>query len=180
MKQNIRKTVLLSLFLIFTFSSCPQTILISSKYKIERTCLEKNADMIERFSYHLQDDYNNFIQQKLDTQLEQLPVDNGVFISRNSEKMYGKRILDIIDKELSNKEKNRLYKNHRLIFVTLSIDTKGNIILVELSSYGLMEKDISSKRMFNILYQIKKMTINDIRTFQNNGYINFTVVRRLK
>ena len=46
MKQNIRKTVLLSLFLIFTFSSCPQTILISSKYKIERTCLEKNADMI--------------------------------------------------------------------------------------------------------------------------------------
>ena len=109
-----------------------------------------------------------------------MPVDNGVFISRNSEKMYGKRILDIIDKELSNKEKNRLYKNHRLIFVTLSIDTKGNIILVELSSYGLMEKDISSKRMFNILYQIKKMTINDIRTFQNNGYINFTVVRRLK
>ncbi|WP_027450212.1 hypothetical protein [Xylanibacter brevis] len=98
----------------------------------------------------------------------------------NSEKMYVKRILDIIDKEISNKEKKRLYKNHRLIFVILSIDTKGNIILVELSSYGLMEKDISSKRMFNILNQIKKITINDIRPFHNNGYINFTVVRRFK
>ncbi len=180
MKQNIRKIVLLSLFFIFTFSSYSQTILISSKYKIERTCLEKNADMIERFSYYLQDDYNNFIQHKLDNHLEKLSVDNGVFVSRDSEKMYGKRILGIIDKELSNKEKNRLYKNQRLIFVNLSIDTKGNIIFVELSCYGLMEKDISSKRIFNILNKVKKMTINDIRTFQNNGYIKYTVVRRFQ
>lgn len=178
--QNIRRIVLLLLFFIFTFSSYSQTILISSKYKIERTCLEKNADMIEGFSYYLQDDYNNFIQQKIDNHLEKLSIDNGVFVSRDSEKICVNRILDIINKELSNKEKNRIYKNHRLIFVNLSIDTKGNIIFVELSCYGLMEKDISSKRIFNILNKVKKMTINDIKNFQKNGYIKFTVVRRFQ
>lgn len=63
------KTLLLSLFLIFSFSAYSQSILISSKYKIERTCLGRNADIIERYSYHLLDEYCDFIQKKKDNHL---------------------------------------------------------------------------------------------------------------
>lgn len=177
MKQNIKINILL-LFLSFTFSLYSQTVLVSSKYRIERTCLGGNADKIERYSYHLQDQYSYFIQQKKENLLDEHFADFGEFISKSSKRLYGKRILNIIDNELSKKDKKRLSVNRRTIFITLFIDPKGKILLTELSYCGLLEKCVQPNHMYKILNEINKMTIEGIRPVTVNGYIKYTIARK--
>ena len=87
--------------------------------------------------------------------------------------------MSVLNRELSNEEKERLAKNKHWIFVEMSIDGTGKLLFVELSSSGwLMEEEINVKHIYNILHQVKRIPINNIRPFQENGYIRYTVVRR--
>lgn len=83
--------------------------------------------------------------------------------------------MSVLNRELSNEEKERLAKNKHWIFVEMSIDGNGNLLFVELSSDWLMEEEINVKHIYNILHQVKRIPISDIRPFQENGYIRYTV-----
>lgn len=86
--------------------------------------------------------------------------------------------MSVLDRELSNKEKERLAENRRKIFVYMSIDVNGKILFVELLSNWLLEEVIKAKHMSNILRQVKNIPMNDMRPFPENGYIRYTIVRR--
>ena len=138
----------------------------------------KTADKKELYAYHLIDDYHAFQKQISDNHLKKMSADNPVFLSRDAKKTFIKSVLSVLDKELSNKEKERLAENRRKIFVYMSVDANGKILFVELSSNWLMEEEINVKHISNILHQVKRIPISDIRPFQENGYIRYTVVRR--
>ena len=166
MKQNTRGIALLSLFVILTSSLYAQTVLISSRYNIERICLGEDADKVERYSYHLQDQYNSFNQQKLVNHLNEQYSDNGVFVSREFNKSCGKQILSVIDKELTKQDKKKLSENRQTIFVSLLVDSKGKVLLTEISYRGLLEHYVQPKHIYKILNQIDKMTIKGMRTIR--------------
>lgn len=115
----------------------------------------EKADKKEWYAYHLIDDYRAFQKQISDNHLERLSADNGVFLSRDARKAFGKSVLSVLDRELSNKEKERLAENKYWIFVYMSVDANGKILFVELSSNWLMEEVIKAKHMSNILRQVK-------------------------
>ena len=162
------------------FTSClySQTKLVSSRYQLERVSIGKDADKKERYVYHLIYDYHAFQKQISDKHLERMSGDCPVFLSRDAEKTFGKSILSVLNRELSNEEKERLAKNKHWIFVEMSIDGNGKLLFVELSSDWLMEEEINVKHISNILHQVKRIPISDIRPFQEDGYIRYTVVRR--
>lgn len=179
MKQNMNRLYILLLLCVFTSCLYSQTKLVSSRYQLERVSLGKTADKKEWYAYHLVDDYHAFQKQISDNHLERLPADNGVFPSQDAETLFVKSILNILNRELSKKEKERLAKNRRKIFVNMSIDGNGKILFVELLSSGwLMEEEINVKYISNILRQVRSITINNTRVFCENGYVKFTVVRR--
>ena len=179
MKQNMNRLYILLLLCVFTSCLYSQTKLVSSRYQLERVSIGKDADKKERYAYHLIDDYHAFQKQISDKHLKRMSADHPVFLSRDAEKTFGKSILGILDRELSNREKERLDKNKHWIFVTMSIDGTGKLLFVELLSSGwMMEEEINAKHISNILHQIKRIPINNIRPFQENGYIRYTVVRR--
>lgn len=166
--------------LLCAFTSClySQTKLVSSRYRLERVSMGKKADKKEWYAYHLIDDYHAFQKQMSDNPLKRLSADNGVFLSRDAKKTFGKSVLSVLDRELSNKEKERLAENKHWIFVYMSIDVNGKILFVELSSNWLMEEVINVKHISNILRQVKNIPMNDMRPFPENGYIRYIVVRR--
>lgn len=179
MKQNMNRLYILLLLCVFTSCLYSQTKLVSSRYQLERASIGQNADKKERFAYHLIDDYRIFQKQISDKHLKRMSADHPVFLSRDAKTLFIKSILSVLDKELSNREKERLAKNRRKIFVKMSIDGSGKLLFVELSSSGwLMEEEINAKHIYNILRQVKRIPINNIRPFQENGYIRYTVVRR--
>ena len=172
MKQNMNRLYIVLLLCVFT--SC-----VSSRYQLERVSIGKDADKKEGYAYHQIDDYHAFQKQISDKHLERMSGDCPVFLSRDAEKTFGKSILSVLNRELSNEEKERLAKNKHWIFVEMSIDGTGKLLFVELSSSGwLMEEEINVKHIYNILHQVKRIPINNIRPFQENGYIRYTVVRR--
>ncbi len=178
MKQNLNR--LCALLLLCACTSClySQTKLVSSRYQLERVCVGKGADKKERYAYHLIDDYHVFQKQISDNHLKRLSADNSVFLFREAEKTFGKSVLSVLDRELSNKEKERLAENKYWIFVYMSVDANGKILFVELSSNWLMEEVIKAKHMSNILRQVKNIPMNDMRPFPENSYIRYIVVRR--
>lgn len=178
MKQNLNRLCVLLLLCVFTSCLYSQTKLVSSRYQLERVSMGKKADKKEWYAYHLIDDYRAFQKQISDNHLERLSADNGVFLSRDARKAFGKSVLSVLDRELSNKEKERLAENKYWIFVYMSVDANGKILFVELSSNWLMEEVIKAKHMSNILRQVKNIPMNDMRPFPENGYIRYTVVRR--
>ena len=179
MKQNLNRLCALLLLCVFTSCLYSQTKLVSSRYQLERVSIGKDADKKEGYAYHQIDDYHAFQKQISDKHLERMSGDCPVFLSRDAEKTFGKSILSVLNRELSNEEKERLAKNKHWIFVEMSIDGTGKLLFVELSSSGwLMEEEINVKHIYNILHQVKRIPINNIRPFQENGYIRYTVVRR--
>lgn len=178
MKQNMNRLYILLLLCVFTSCLYSQTTLVSSRYQLERVSIGEDIGKEEWYAYYLTDDHHAFQKQISGNHLEKLSADNPVFLSRDAEKTFGRSVLSILDKELSNKEKERLAKKHRMIFVKMSIDGNGNLLFVELSSNWLMEEEIDAKHIYNILRQVKNIPINNIRPFQENGYIRYAVVRR--
>ena len=178
MKQNMNRLYILLLLCVFTSCLYSQTKLVSSRYQLERVSIGKDADKKERYAYHLIDDYHAFQKQISDKHLKRMSADHPVFLSRDAKTLFIKSILSVLDRELSNREKERLAKNHHRIFVKMSIAGNGKLLFVELSSDWLMEEEINVKHIYNILHQVKRIPINDIRPFQENGYIRYTVVRR--
>ena len=169
MKQNMNRLYILLLLCVFTSCLYSQTTLVSSRYQLERVSIGEDIGKEEWYAYYLTDDHHAFQKQISGNHLEK---------SRDAEKTFGRSVLSILDKELSNKEKERLAKKHRMIFVKMSIDGNGNLLFVELSSNWLMEEEIDAKHIYNILRQVKNIPINNIRPFQENGYIRYAVVRR--
>lgn len=108
-----------------------------------------------------------------------MSADNPVLLSHDAETKYGKSIRIVIDRELSDKEKKRLTKGDfkYWIIAKMCIDGNGKLLFVELSSDWLIEEKVSAKHIANILHQIKPIP-NGIRPFQENGYIQYTVIRR--
>lgn len=178
MKQNLNRLCALLLLCVFTSCLYSQTKLVSSRYQLERVSIGEDIGKEEWYAYYLTDDHHAFQKQISGNHLEKLSADNPIFLSRDAEKTFGRSVLSILDKELSNKEKERLAKKHRMILVKMSIDGNGNLLFVELSSNWLMEEEINAKHIYNILRQVKNIPINNIRPFQENGYIRYTVVRR--
>lgn len=179
MKQNLNRLCVLLLLCVFTSCLYSQTKLVSSRYQLERVSIGKDADKKERYVYHLIYDYHAFQKQISDKHLERMSGDCPVFLSRDAEKTFGKSILSVLNRELSNEEKERLAKNKHWIFVEMSIDGNGKLLFVELLSSGwMMEEVIDVKHISNILHQVKRIPINNIRPFQENGYIRYTVIRR--
>lgn len=178
MKQNLNRLCVLLLLCVFTSCLYSQTKLVSSRYQLERVSMGKKADKKERYVYHLIYDYHAFQKQISDKHLERMSGDCPVFLSRDAEKTFGKSILSVLNRELSNEEKERLAENKHWIFVEMSIDGNGKILFVELSSNWLMEEVIKAKHMSNILRQVKSIPMNDMRPFPENSYIRYIVVRR--
>ena len=178
MKQNLNRLCVLLLLCVFTSCLYSQTKLVSSRYQLERVSMGKTADKKELYAYHLIDDYHAFQKQISDNHLKKMSADNPVFLSRDAKKTFIKSVLSVLDKELSNKEKERLAENRRKIFVYMSVDANGKILFVELSSNWLMEEVINAKHMSNILRQVKNIPMNDMRPFPENSYIRYIVVRR--
>ena len=178
MKQSVNRLCVLLLLCAFTSCLYSQTKLVSSRYRLERVSMGKKADKKEWYAYHLIDDYHAFQKQMSDNPLKRLSADNGVFLSRDAKKTFGKSVLSVLDRELSNKEKERLAENKHWIFVYMSIDVNGKILFVELSSNWLMEEVINVKHISNILRQVKNIPMNDMRPFPENSYIRYIVVRR--
>lgn len=178
MKQSVNRLCVLLLLCAFTSYLYSQPKLVSSRYQLERVSMGKTADKKELYAYHLIDDYHAFQKQISDNHLKKMSADNPVFLSRDAKKTFIKSVLSVLDKELSNKEKERLAENHRMILVKMSIDGNGKILFVELSSNWLLEEVINAKHMSNILRQVKSIPMNDMRPFPENGYIRYTVVRR--
>ena len=179
MKQNLNRLCVLLLLCVFTSCLYSQTKLVSSRYQLERVSMGKKADKKEWYAYHLIDDYRAFQKQISDNHLERLSADNGVFLSRDARKAFGKSVLSVLDRELSNKEKERLAENKYWIFVEMSIDGNGKLLFVELLSSGwMMEEVIDVKHISNILHQVKRIPMNDMRPFPENSYIRYIVVRR--
>ena len=154
MKQNMNRLYILLLLCVFTSCLYSQTTLVSSRYQLERVSIGEDIGKEEWYAYYLTDDHHAFQKQISGNHLEKLSADN------------------------PNKEKERLAKKHRMIFVKMSIDGNGNLLFVELSSNWLMEEEIDAKHIYNILRQVKNIPINNIRPFQENGYIRYAVVRR--
>lgn len=178
MKQNMNRIYILLPLCVFTSCLYSQTKLVSSRYQLERVCIGKDVDKEEWYAYYLTDDYHAFQKQISGNHLEKLSADNPVFLSRDAEKTFGRSVLSILNKELSNKEKEQLAKKHLMILVKMSIDGNGNLLFVELSSNWLMEEEINAKHIYNILRQVKNIPIKNIRPFQEDGYIRYAVVRR--
>ena len=129
MKQNLNRLCVLLLLCVFTSCLYSQTKLVSSRYQLERVSMGKKADKKEWYAYHLIDDYRAFQKQISDNHLKRMSANHPAFLSCDAEKTFGKSILSVLNRELSNEEKERLAKNKHWIFVEMSIDGNGNLLL---------------------------------------------------
>lgn len=89
-----------------------------------------------------------------------------------------KIIQNIINEVLSPKEKEKLYKNRFNLYVTLSINSENEILLVELVSRNDLECFISFKHFYTILDRIKKLSIKKMVKIKAEEYIRYTFIRR--
>ena len=110
MKQNLNRLCALLLLCVFTSCLYSQTKLVSSRYQLERVSIGEDIGKEEWYAYYLTDDHHAFQKQISGNHLEKLSADNPIFLSRDAEKTFGRSVLSILDKELSNKE-NGSYDN---------------------------------------------------------------------
>ena len=145
MKKYINRTSAIFLFCVLFSSAYAQTVLVSPKYKLMRTCGIMGVD--ERFySYHLLNDYHEFVQQKADRHLECLIYEHPFSCNMDA---FSANIQDIVNRTLSDKEKKRMFK---VIVVETIIDVNGNVLFVKLESSQLLDKYISPKHLTSILH----------------------------
>ena len=175
MKKYINRTSAIFLFCVLFSSAYAQTVLVSPKYKLMRTCEILVDD--KYYSYHLLDDYHEFVQQKTDKHLEKL-IPEIHRPARVPMEAFDANVRDVVNRALSDKEKKRMFHT---IFVGTTIDVNGNVLFVELGSFQLLDKYISPKHLTSILHQVKRLTTDCMRKgLSANGYIEYTVPNRFR
>lgn len=178
MKQFIMRTFLSLFILTYTLTGVAQTEVISEKYELEKSCLNKKDVKNNRYYYHYISEFSKLKNLEYSNKIKQKSVDYSVFINKGDEKKYHDEVLSIVNKVLSLRETKLLQEEQCNLFFTMYIDESYNIFMVEISCNKELEKILNVRKITKIINKIKKEKIKGIISIPERNYIKLTVVRK--
>lgn len=178
MKQLIVRKLLLLFVFAYALTGVAQTEIVSEKFGLEKSCLNKNSGKNSRYSYHYIDEFYKLKDLELTNKIKQKSVDSSVFRNKVDGMNFRNEVLSVVNKSLSRKEKNILYENQCNLFFALYIDDSLNILMTEIVCNEEIDKFLTTKKMVKIMDKIKKKRLQGIMPIPKGNYIKLTIVRR--